>query len=239
MTQGEKLVAVARSQIGTAEDPLGSNTIKYTTDYYGHKVCGDAYAWCMIFVWWCFREAGLSEYLYNGKKIARCTTMMVWAANHGLFVKGNYQAGDVFLYDNDGNTADSEHTGIFTGEIVGGKYVAVEGNYANRVAEVKREASEIIGAYRPPWAGESVEPPTPAVTVAEVYLPELQKGDKGESVRAMQILLIGRGFDCGPDGADGDFGKNTDAALRGYQIQYALGADGICGVRTWSKLLGV
>lgn len=238
MTEQEKLIAVARSQIGTAENPLGSNTIKYTTEYYGHPVTGNSYAWCMIFVWWCFKEAGLSEYLYNGKKIARCTVLMVWAANHGLFVTKDFQAGDVFLYDNDGNMADSEHTGIYTGEMVGGKYVAIEGNYADKVSVVHREPSSIIGAYRPPWTGESVEPPKPVPSV-EVHLPELQKGDTGESVKAMQLLLIGRGFSCGPDGADGDFGKNTDTALRKYQIQYALGADGICGVRTWSALLGV
>ena len=61
----------------------------------------------------------------------------------------------------------------------------------------------------------------------------------GESVKAMQAVLIADGFDCGPDGADGDFGPATEAALRRYQAENGLEADGVCGPMSWRKLLGV
>jgi hypothetical protein len=72
-----------------------------------------------------------------------------------------------------------------------------------------------------------------------IVLPMLRRGARGESVRAMQGILIASGFGCGADGADGDFGANTEAALRRFQKENGLEADGICGDRSWKKLLGV
>ncbi len=70
-------------------------------------------------------------------------------------------------------------------------------------------------------------------------LRDLKKGCKGEDVRALQILLIGNGYDCGPDGADGDFGTNTDKALRAYQGDHGRKVDGIAGEKTMGSLMGV
>lgn len=67
----------------------------------------------------------------------------------------------------------------------------------------------------------------------------LQKGSKGASVKALQLLLIGNDFSCGSYGADGDFGSATDKAVREYQKAKGLAVDGIVGVNTWSKLLGM
>ena len=66
----------------------------------------------------------------------------------------------------------------------------------------------------------------------------LKKGSKGNEVKAMQTLLIGYGYSCGSSGADGDFGSNTDKALRAYQKAKGLSVDGCCGPSTWAKLLG-
>lgn len=54
----------------------------------------------------------------------------------------------------------------------------------------------------------------------------LQKGDSGEDVRAMQKLLIQAGFNCGKTGADGDFGTNTENALKAFQRAAWILADG-------------
>lgn len=67
----------------------------------------------------------------------------------------------------------------------------------------------------------------------------LQKGCAGEDVRALQILLIGRGYSCGSYGADGDFGGATDAAVRAYQKAKGLEVDGVVGSATMGSLLGV
>ena len=67
----------------------------------------------------------------------------------------------------------------------------------------------------------------------------LKKGSKGETVKALQILLIGYGYPCGKYGADGDFGSATESAVKSYQQYEKLGVDGIVGPATWAKLLGV
>lgn len=71
-----------------------------------------------------------------------------------------------------------------------------------------------------------------------VALREISRGMTGEDVRAMQTLLILRGHDVGIDGADGDFGANTDAALKAFQRANGLDPDGISGSKTWPKLIG-
>ena len=78
---------------------------------------------------------------------------------------------------------------------------------------------------------------TPDKTVT-VKVRQLSKGMEGNDVLTLQAALIARGFSCGTAGADGDFGSATDAALRKFQTKYGLGADGIAGNATWSKLLG-
>ena len=72
-----------------------------------------------------------------------------------------------------------------------------------------------------------------------VELKVLQKGAKGDTVKAMQTLLIGYGYSCGSSGVDGSFGGATDKALRAYQRDKGLVVDGSCGGATWRSLLGV
>ena len=67
----------------------------------------------------------------------------------------------------------------------------------------------------------------------------LKKGCKGEDVKALQILLIGRGYSCGGCGADGDFGSGTYNAVVAYQKAKGLTVDGIAGKNTMGSLLGV
>lgn len=73
----------------------------------------------------------------------------------------------------------------------------------------------------------------------DMELPVLKKGAKGETVKAMQILLIGYGFAMGDYGADGSFGGATQRALIAYQASVGLEPDGSCGRKTWEKLLGL
>ena len=69
-------------------------------------------------------------------------------------------------------------------------------------------------------------------------LETLKKGCEGASVKALQTLLIGYCYDCGKHGADGDFGADTDKAVRDYQEKNKLTVDGEVGKNTWTKLLG-
>lgn len=75
--------------------------------------------------------------------------------------------------------------------------------------------------------------------VCTVDLPILNKGDKGEAVKAMQILLIGHGFQLGPKGATGNFGNATEQALHEFKKKRGLKISSKCGAQTWAALLGV
>lgn len=65
----------------------------------------------------------------------------------------------------------------------------------------------------------------------------IKKGVKGEATRAMQILLIGRGFSCGKYGADASCGNDTVKAIKAFQEAVGLTATGNCGTKTWDKLI--
>lgn len=65
------VLQIAEWQLGVVEMPTNSNKVKYNTAYYGREVSGGAYAWCMAFVWWVFREAG-----FGLCKAASCTAFV-------------------------------------------------------------------------------------------------------------------------------------------------------------------
>lgn len=70
----------------------------------------------------------------------------------------------------------------------------------------------------------------------EVYdMKTLRKGNAGTQVRVLQWLLNAAKYDCGT--ADGIFGSKTLAAVRAYQSDHDLKADGIVGEKTWKSLL--
>ena len=70
-------------------------------------------------------------------------------------------------------------------------------------------------------------------------IPTIREGNSGSAVLSMQLLLIHKwAISCGDDGPDGDFGPNTDTALRRFQSQRGLAADGVCGPATWAALIG-
>ena len=68
-------------------------------------------------------------------------------------------------------------------------------------------------------------------------LPVLKKGSKGNTVKALQILLAGNGCSVGKYGVDGDFGGDTEAAVLKFQGKKGLTKDGVAGPATWSALL--
>ena len=73
----------------------------------------------------------------------------------------------------------------------------------------------------------------------EIRLKTLRSGARGESVKALQILLSGRGCRGNMHEPDGIFGPNTLGAVKLYQKAAGLESDGIVGVLTWKALLGV
>ena len=64
----------------------------------------------------------------------------------------------------------------------------------------------------------------------------LTNGCEGTDVKELQSDLIRLGYDCGRWGADGDFGDATELAVKAFQRDHGLTADGECGPRTCAAL---
>ncbi len=169
--------------------------------------------------------------------------------------------GDEIFYDwEDSGSGDcrgsSDHVGIVA-NVGGGEILVIEGNTSDAVGYRRLPVNGrcIRGFGRPDYAaaaaqaqegqGEILVPDAPAPVTDNnvggkiIGLPLVQYGMIGETVRAMQLLLIGRGFGCGPWGADGEFGDATKGALLKFQRSRALVEDAKCGPLSWAALLGI
>ncbi|EEG75440.1 N-acetylmuramoyl-L-alanine amidase [[Clostridium] hylemonae] len=67
--------------------------------------------------------------------------------------------------------------------------------------------------------------------------PMLSPGASGGITKLLQEKLISLGYSCGSSGADGILGQDTQRAVKAYQKDHGLAADGIVGPATWKKLL--
>lgn len=88
-----------------------------------------------------------------------------------------------------------------------------------------------------PYVEAEPEPKDNVTDGFTAVFPQLSKGSKGDKVRVLQELLLGRGYDLGTYGADGDFGATTHRRVVSFQTTQGLSADGIVGDATWKKLL--
>ena len=75
-----------------------------------------------------------------------------------------------------------------------------------------------------------------AATVGKNYL---EIGDSGAAVITMQTMLVECGYSCGAAGTDGEFGSETDAALRKFQKDNGLMIDGQYGPNSKAKLVAL
>ena len=74
-------------------------------------------------------------------------------------------------------------------------------------------------------------------TWARLDPPTVRNGSRGQAVTMLQQLLTDFGYD--PGGIDGEFGTDTESAVREFQTDLAhigLEVDGIVGQRTWAAL---
>ena len=158
MVTVQRILDLARQELGTTEQPAGSNRVKYNTDYYGREVSGSSYPWCCVFVWWLFRRAGAEELFYGGGKTAYCPTLLNYYKQHGQIVS-DYKPGDIVFFNFSGGTG-AAHVGIL--EQDHGQTVTTidgntgSGNEANGGAVQRRTRNKkyIVGAARPAYAAE-------------------------------------------------------------------------------------
>lgn len=156
-TTPDRVLDLARSQIGVTEKPAGSNSVVYNTEYYARAVKGSGYPWCCTFVWWLFREAGASELFFGGKKTAYCPTLLSFHKKQ--WVKDGYRPGDVIFFNFSGKSS-AAHVGIC--ETWDGKHITtIDGNTGTsneanggKVMRRRRDKKYIVGAYRPAYEEE-------------------------------------------------------------------------------------
>ena len=152
MATAEKILEIARSQIGTRESPANSDNVKYNTVYYGREVSGK-YPWCAVFVWWVFREAGAPELYSGGGETAYCPTLMSF---HKKQAVTDYRPGDIAFFNFSGKSS-AGHVGIC--ESWDGTYITtIDGNTGSAsednggaVLRRRRHKKFIVGAYRPEY----------------------------------------------------------------------------------------
>lgn len=247
------LVETARAEIGYREG--AGNFTKYASEPMISRLYGwtpQNQPWCATYVNWAFLTAfGFdlgSRLTYGGT--AACANSAQLFRNHGAFTSSPAVGDQAFFYSGGG----INHTGIVV-DVVGSTFLTVEGNYSDKVSEVRHNLSDsnVAGFGRPDWQivtgaaapsgagkndGKEQSAGKPEADYA-LKLPTIKYGATGNAVAAAQSLLNLRGFDSGH--ADGDFGVKTVTAVNRFQ-RWAFPNDpdewdGICGRKTWQKLL--
>lgn len=151
MATAEKVLETARKELGTKESPANSNKTKYGR-WYGMN----GQPWCMMFVQWCFAQAGMAL----PYKTASCSLLLSWyrKSRPGSVVK-TPQPGDIVIYN-------FSHTGIVE-SVGGGTITALEGNTSSSeagsqsnggmVCRKTRKTSLVTAYIRPDYGEEDMD----------------------------------------------------------------------------------
>lgn len=149
-------------------------------------------------------------------------------ASCNLYSCAGMQRGDVLL-----NKVN--HTALYlgNGQLVHAR--SSEGTsdtYDNSGNEIRTQ-----GYYNYPWDCILRYTGSASASGGSINIPvytggNIKMGMKGTSVKELQENLIKLGYSVGADGADGDFGNNTYAAVVAFQQANGLEADGIVGNQT-------
>ena len=67
-----------------------------------------------------------------------------------------------------------------------------------------------------------------------ILMTTVKKGSSGDAVKQLQEWLNQLGYDCGKP--DGIFGTQTEFAVKKFQVNHGLKADGIVGALTWNEI---
>lgn len=197
--------------------------------------------YCDAFVDWCFQKAyGVS----NAKGLLGGDFNDYTPASANLYKKKNAyystpEVGDQVFFKNETRIC---HTGLVKRvDKVARVFWTTEGNTNNMVAERKYSFDDptIDGFGRPKYdvVATSTETASKGGKTVKIELSVLRNGSEGEQVKTLQTLLMAKGYEIGTWGIDGDFGNDTEEAVRQFQSDEGIEADGVVGFDTWTHLL--
>lgn len=244
-----ELVATARGELGYHEG--GSNYTKYAADPDITKLYGwtpQNQPWCCTFVNWCFMAAfgyDIGSRLTYGGSAACANSASLFRAHNALVTMP--EVGDQAFYYSGGGI---NHTGLVV-DVSGGSFVAIEGNYSDKVSSVTHRisGSDIAGFGRPDWqlvsgvsttesTTESSTPTPKPVEDHALHLTTLSYSNSyNSSVVLLQAVLNLRHWPCGS--VDGFFGPKTQSAVNRAREYFGMGQNGKCDMKLWVKLLTI
>jgi hypothetical protein len=139
---GQKIVALARGEIGVKESPPGSNNSPRIAQYREATAGAPGPGpWCAYFTSWAAREAGVPVGP-NGSGFGSVDALYAWAQKAGKAVPGSStpRPGDLIVWD--------EHIGIVERVGPGGQIHTIEGNSSDQVIRRTHAAGSALGFVR-------------------------------------------------------------------------------------------
>jgi hypothetical protein len=184
-----RVLDVARSQLGTVEDAKGRT--KYSAAY---DPALNGQAWCAMFTWWVFREAGDVGLI---PKAAYTPTYWQWFVSRGQGDR-KPRPGDLVFYNWPDSVNRVQHVGIVEAVNADGTITTIEGNTTSGQAgdqsngggvwRRRRSQSAVVGYGHPKYGAAPAAPaaaPRPGAVLAT-----LQRGMKNDQrVRRLQEFL--------------------------------------------------
>jgi len=227
-TAGELWTEADQKQLEKTTDSDRAQGRQYGSKWIGHHVAD-----CSGLFYWAFKKLGGD--MYHGSN----TMYLKWCVDKGELKKGKRTDGKklkpgtaVFVW----NGSTYSHVGLFIGnDQVIEAANTIKGVITNKVTATKwSHWGELKGVS---FDAQTAEDGQPQKTDPEdAALPTLRRGDKGKYVKQLQQLLLDRGYKLPKYGADGDFGAETEAAVKQFQRDWGLKVDGIAGPET-NKML--
>ncbi len=142
---GDRIVAIAETQVGQAEQPPGSNESPAIAQYRTATAGAIPGApWCAYFASWAAHQAGV-PLGSHGEGLGAVSEIWSWAQSTGRAIPNGPgvvpQPGDLIVFG-------GEHVGIVKDVLPNGQIQTIEGNYENKVALNVRSPTEATGYVR-------------------------------------------------------------------------------------------
>lgn len=224
-----------------------SRTSRYRGDISKKKVCADCVG---LIKGYCWTGGGLgviesigtdndisSKYGANGCPDKSANSMFTYAKSKGC-AWGTMDS----LPEVPGIALRSDgHVGVY----VGGGYAVEERGFNYGCVKTKVASRKWTHWFQLPFVdygdavftGGSYVKPDSAQTEYTLGTRTVKKGSKGTDVKALQEFLLQLEYSLPKYGADGEFGSETETALKKFQKKVGIKQDGIYGSETHTALM--